>query len=303
MLARRRCWLTLVVFVFACSSGSDPDPNDAGSAPDTGPGVPEFTADQIPVDCLPPDGTYQLDGEGGETIEAVITNGVLVSIGGEPCRFFLPPAETRTRRQILDDDCFMSNDWCRVDYVCDSAGLCNHETFIYQDDPDGAKWIIDPAANPGCARSERNGLDVWTIADAPCTAGCNGTKSCDGCGGDCQTGFKTPLGGVCDVDGDCAAGLRCVDWTGTDSFRCQQPCATHNECMGLTGLGGTQYRSCHSCTFSAGGATYAATNTCIPVLACGATGANGQTCSECLATCRGLTSCCTGVGCICEDAC
>jgi hypothetical protein len=99
-----------------------------------------------------------------------------------------------------------------------------------------------------------------------------------------------PAGRSCSVNGDCCGfstgDALCVRFPDQDVY-CAAVCKYHSDC---------------------------ADNCCVPLEggdgACGEASncsgtsqGSGDACDECLDSCSGLSSCCTGSGCICEDEC
>ena len=90
-------------------------------------------------------------------------------------------------------------------------------------------------------------------------------------------------GGTCVVTSDCCGDRTCVD-DGTRS-QCYDNCTSDSQCA-----------SGCCAPLEGGGGVCADAGYCRPTT-------SPNRCSECLSTCRGLPSCCTGTGCICDDEC
>jgi hypothetical protein len=134
----------------------------------------------------------------------------------------------------------------------------------------------------------------------PRGARCSGSSG-GGTGGSSSGGGTHGLAESCSSDEDCESGLRCMRRFGNTSnpLTCLKPCASHASCSALP-MG---YTNCWSCNDDVWGEATAQTAHCVNVGACNGTVGGGDACSECLASCRGLSSCCTGTGCICDDEC
>jgi hypothetical protein len=169
-------------------------------------------------------------------------------------------------RQILECDISQLHpDWFAYDcYVITDFQEDNNEDYYYAEGEDFGDLFYLVCL---CGRSGNTFSNYYTIA-------INTFKSCD----DMYTVSPRDDGFGNLWDGDC----------GED--RCN-PCISN--CDG---------RECgpNGCGESCG--------TCPPGKKCSTAGIcidadTGDPCSTCLASCRGLPGCCTGCGCICEDAC
>ena len=88
------------------------------------------------------------------------------------------------------------------------------------------------------------------------------------------------------------------DWGDCQERSCGPVCGYEEVCMpscagracGPDGCGG----SCGAC---------GAGDTCTAAGRCVSSGIGSSACSDCLAGCQGLPQCCTGLGCVCQDAC
>jgi len=111
---------------------------------------------------------------------------------------------------------------------------------------------------------------------------CEGGISCVR-NSDCNTGCCSPIDGYL----QCSPGMFCGPSTGPGSgCGCQQRfdlCETDSDCV-------------------AGDRCFHETGLDSP-LRCYGTFSGGDTCSDCLDACRGLPSCCTGEGCMCDTEC
>jgi hypothetical protein len=274
-----------------CSSGGGDASADAGA--DTPP-VAVF-----PAECLATDGVYDVTDDNNQPIQIVIANGHLIGIGGHLCHDPWYGPDIPMVKGGNDNTCTLLNEWCRHSYQCDMAGLCFHSLSVVQEGTSAAHWELTGASNTGCVRH----ASPWNLGPASCQPICN-IGACDGCGG---TGCPVPptlhpLGYPCASASECEAGLTCAAM-GSAKKECSERCTTHADCAGLHDAAGTPYRSCHNCTYSIGDNTYTATNICVRGTVCGAGGGTTDACTECLDACRGLSSCCTGVGCICDSDC
>jgi hypothetical protein len=133
------------------------------------------------------------------------------------------------------------------------------------------------SALASCRRATTGAL-FWSVLS--CEDACHraGYLRSTGCGAGAQGPTCICSGYQCQPS--CATGQTCVQ--GSSSAYCCTPSCTGKQCGG-DGCGG----SCGACPSG---------------LSC-SYGACRDTCRECLAACRGLPSCCTGTGCICDSAC
>lgn len=91
--------------------------------------------------------------------------------------------------------------------------------------------------------------------------------------------FGDSLTQVCDSDADCCASEACFAFGGLERARCSGRCGIDGDC---------ETDCCQN-------------GRCVPADYCAEP--EPDPCSDCLESCRGLPSCCTGVGCICDSAC
>lgn len=119
------------------------------------------------------------------------------------------------------------------------------------------------------------GEDSWVMANYPCDF--------SGSGDEPSSSQCADAGGSCVVNGDCCANQLCVE-DGTTST-CLYECTSDSECA-----------SGCCAALDGGGGVCADSRYCQPTN-------SPDRCGECLSSCRGLSSCCTGTGCICDDAC
>jgi hypothetical protein len=138
----------------------------------------------------------------------------------------------------------------------------------------------------------RNGNGDLGGGGSPGTAGTSGSSGTVGSGGaagtlggandDCKA-----IGELCEDIFDCCGyeqGLALCSGVGFDPTICQPSCSDDSECL-------------PGCCLDWGEGRF-----CSEITSCHNT-TGSDACDECLETCSGLSSCCTGLGCICEDAC
>jgi hypothetical protein len=302
---RARILLIAGAALAGCSSSGGPgNATGTGGTGGTGSGGAggQVMTPPFPVDCLAPDGTYDVTDSANQPIQIVIANGRLASIAGHPCGDPWSGPDIPEVKGPYDNSCSLINEWCATEYQCDTAGLCFHTlSIVQQGSGQVAHWELKGASNTGCVMHSQ----PWNLGPAACQPVCGNIGACDGCGGNsCPTApTRRPLGYPCTTASDCDVGLTCAGPLGVTSKECSKPCTTHADCTGLHDANGTPYRSCHNCTYSVGSHTYTAGNICVRTLVCGATSGGGAACAACLDACRNLPSCCTGVGCICESDC
>lgn len=141
-----------------------------------------------------------------------------------------------------------------------------------------------------------DGQNLFHRAGHECSGGSGGSG-----GGSGQVAFGEP----CTSTSQCASGLRCMYYYGNpiNGLRCLQPCQTHADCSGYTHPDfAAPFRACWNCTDGVVGPD-PGEEQCLPLNVCGGTVGGGAACDNCLQTCSGLPSCCTGCGCICESEC
>lgn len=104
----------------------------------------------------------------------------------------------------------------------------------------------------------------------------------------------------CSSDSSCGAGLVCRHYLENTSNekRCVRPCATHADCPGVKPPDfATAFNACDFC------GTHVSQPVCVPFTICGIGVPPSDACNNCLDACRGLPSCCTGEGCMCDSDC
>ena len=134
--------------------------------------------------------------------------------------------------------------------------------------------------------------------------------ACDGDGGGgtyCQDhsdyGYFSvePKGEGCDDEftacDSCERGARCRDaidltWTNYTSGVCTIPCDSTSDCSAMR-LASSFGHTSETWSCTGGWCTVSASRSITPA----------DPCDTCLAACRGLSGCCTGSGCMCEDEC
>jgi hypothetical protein len=133
-------------------------------------------------------------------------------------------------------------------------------------------------------------------------AGCGSGEACDR--GDtvkCYPAGPGTLGAACDPSKGpyCIPTLLCAALSGPGSGQCRKYCCGKEGCAAgevCESTGDGRYGSLGYCLSSGAGGGGSG--------GAGGTGGGGSDpCSECLKGCQGMSSCCTGSGCLCESEC
>jgi hypothetical protein len=199
--------------------------------------------------------------------------------------------DPRTTCEPPEQSPFDMFDFSRCVYYCDTDADCIHTIGISDIATDKCILCI---GRPGqCAPSGMEQLCRGGYVGGPTDGGGGGG------GGDKRFGDK------CSSTIECPAGLKCMHYYGYpgNDKRCLQPCSSHDDCDALTHPDFTlPFVACWSCT-DGPAVPDPGEEQCVPMYVCGYSGVNSPSCSDCLKICKGLPSCCTGCGCMCQDEC
>ncbi len=252
----------------------------------------------VPQSCydIIPDGTFTayLDGSAiGDqppTITVTLADGEPVSIEGSSCRPLFPgklksDLDPEDCEQVFQCGCCIFsfelelakfNGSLRETWQIDTHGACDEpwRGREYALDPDTWKEPTDPG-DKTC--SDQGGL---TTPSGACILPCTNNSDCAAEDKTCRWGMWCM--DYCYGPGECEAGLECHQPgnIGTCDIPCDPSCPATWDCA-EDGLDDGYFR-------------------CLPP---NLFGPNSKGCKDCLDGCKGMPSCCSGCGCVCESQC